>query len=140
MTLSASQDTERAAVRPNQAVEFLRVVQQHHIQLSSMADFKANVLLGASLLIFVTSLKEARDGRASAPLIVLMATVFVAASLAVLAMLPMTSRRPHPESNILFFGVFATLEEGEFQSRMRELLHNDELLHQAMVRDIYQLG
>ena len=127
-------------VRSNQAVEFLRVVQQHHIQLSSMADFKANVLLGASFLIFSTSLKEARDGHPSAPVILLMTTAFIAATLVVLAMLPATSRAHDPSPNLLFFGVFARMPEEAFQSRMRELLEDDAKLHRAMIHDIYQLG
>lgn len=140
MTGDGADTREPTPVRSSQAVEFLRVVQQHHIQLSSMADFKANVLLGASLLIFGASLKEVRDGHPSAPLIVLTATAFLAASLAVLAMLPMTSAARDPRPNILFFGVFARLDEEEFQSRMAGLLADDEELRRAMVRDIHQIG
>jgi pycsar effector protein len=128
------------AVRSNQAVEFLRVVQQHHIQLSSMADFKANVLLGASLLIFSTSLKEVRDGHASIPLILLLATSFTSAALVVMAMLPATSRRHDPSPNLLFFGAFAQMSEDEFQQQMGDLLQDEHKLHRAMIRDIYQLG
>ena len=106
-----------------------------------MADFKANVLLGASLLIFGASIKQVHDGAAaSAPLIVLMATAFLAASLALLALLPLTSRRPNPNHNILFFGVFSQLDEEDFQSRIGALLADEKALHRAMVRDIYQLG
>src|SRR5438067_11308283 len=111
-----------AKVRSNQAVEFLRVVQQHHIQLSSMADFKANVILGASFLIFTASLKEVHDGRGSLPLILMMATGFISATLVVLAMLPATSRPHDPAPNLLFFGVFAQMPEAEFQTRMFDLL------------------
>ena len=127
-------------VRSNQAVEFLRVVQQHHIQLSSMADFKANVLLGASFLIFSTSLKEAHDGRASLALLFLMTTAFLAATLVVLAMLPAIRRAHDPAPNLLFFGVFAGMPEAEFQDRMEELLQDETKLHKAMMRDIHQLG
>ena len=127
-------------VRSNQAVEFLRVVQQHHIQLSSMADFKANVLLGASFLIFSSSLKEAHDGHPSTAVVLLMTTAFIAATLVVLAMLPATSKIHDPSPNLLFFGVFARMPEEEFQSRMGELLMDETRLHRAMVHDIYQLG
>ncbi len=130
----------RTPVRSNQAVEFLRVVQQHHIQLSSMADFKANVLLGASFLIFTTSLKEIHDGHASVALILLMTTAFTAATLVVMAMLPATSRGHNPKPNLLFFGVFAPMPEEEFQAKMADLLHDEEKLCEAMVRDIHQLG
>jgi hypothetical protein len=127
-------------VRPNQAVEFLRVVQQHHIQLSSMADFKANVLLGASLLIFSTSLKEVHDSHVTISLMLLMATSFTAAGLVIMAMLPATSRRYNPTPNLLFFGAFAQMPEEDFQTRMAELLGDEQKLYRAMVHDIYQLG
>jgi hypothetical protein len=136
-----SSDTGLATpVRSNQAVEFLRVVQQHHIQLSSMADFKANVLLGASFLIFSTSLKEAHGGHPSLAAILLMTTAFIAATLVVLAMLPTTSKAHDPWPNLLFFGVFSRMPEPEFQSRMDDLLLDETKLYQAMVHDIYQLG
>ena len=140
MTGDEADTREPTPVRSSQAVEFLHIVQEHHVQLSSMADFKANVLLGASLLVFGASLKEVRDGHASAPLIVLMATAFLAASLAGLAMLPVTFRPRDPRPNILFFGVFAKLDEEEFQSRMAALLADEKELHRAMVRDIHQIG
>jgi hypothetical protein len=127
-------------VRSNQAVEFLRVVQQHHIQLSSMADFKSNVILGASFLIFTTSLKEVHDGHAALPLILTMATGFTSAMLVVMAMLPATSRPHDPAPNLLFFGVFARMPEAEFISKMDVLLQDEDKLHHAMVRDIHQLG
>lgn len=127
-------------VRSSQAVEFLRVVQQHHIQLSSMADFKANVLLGASFLIFSTSLKEAHDGHPSLAVILLMTTAFIAATLVVLAMLPATSKTNDPSPNLLFFGAFARMSEPEFQSRMGDLLLDEAKLYRAMIHDIYQLG
>ena len=46
-------------MRSNQAVAFLRVVRRHHIQLSTMAHFKAIVRLGASFLIFTSAPKKA---------------------------------------------------------------------------------
>ncbi len=118
----------------------MRVVQQHHIQLSSMADFKANVLLGASFLIFSTSLKEVHDGHPSATVVLLMTTAFIAATLVVMAMLPATSKAHDPSPNLLFFGVFARMPEEDFQSRIRDLLEDETKLHRAMIHDIYQLG
>jgi hypothetical protein len=132
--------TQPTQLRSNQAVEFLRVVQQHHIQLSSMADFKSNVILGASFLIFTTALKEVHDGHGSAALILMMATGFVAGALVVMAMLPATHRHHDSAPNLLFFGVFARMPEAEFQSRMGALLRDEEELHHAMIRDIHQLG
>ena len=127
-------------VRSNQSVEFLRVVQQHHIQLSSMADFKANVLLGASFLILTASLKEVHDGRLSAGLVVIMLTVVTAACLVLLAMLPSTSKGNDVQPNLLFFGVFAQMPESEFETQMLALLSDEDQLNRAMIRDIHQLG
>ena len=129
-----------APLRSSQAVEFLRVVQQHHIQLSSMADFKANVLLGASFLVLTGALREVHDGKVTLALVMLMLTCFVAATLVLLAMLPVTKSGPAFSPNLLFFGVFAAMPEEDYQVKMQALLNDEALLYQAMIRDIHQLG
>lgn len=105
-----------------------------------MADFKANVLLGASFIILTASLKEVHDGRVSAALILIILTVFSAAILVLIVMLPVTTKGKNSHPNLLFFGVFAQMQEDEFETQMLALLADEEQLNRAMIRDIYQLG
>ncbi len=105
-----------------------------------MADFKANVLLGASFIILTAALKEVHDGKVSAALIMIILTVFIAAFLVLMVMLPVTTKGKNPHPNLLFFGAFAQMPESEFETQMLELLSDEDRLNRAMIRDIYQLG
>ncbi len=127
-------------VRAQQTVEFLRVVQQHHIQLSSMADFKANILMAASVVILSFNLRSFGNSLPPLPMLVLFAGAFGAAVCALLAVMPKTGGGRGRVPNRLFFGDFAGLSEAEYQAYMRGLLDDRVRLEEAMVRDIHQLG
>ncbi|HUR09204.1 MAG TPA: hypothetical protein VM347_42155, partial [Nonomuraea sp.] len=81
-------------------VHLLRTTQQVQYQLSQMADQKANMLLGITFVIFTIVIGQARgDSGPEAPVLILGATAFVAAMLAVAAVLPSTgSPAPKPDS------------------------------------------
>ena len=78
--------------------------------------------------------------------LVLAATSFLAALCCMLAVVPAIGRphAPHStalaEPNILFFGVFAELNEAEFLARMRSIMASDTAIYAAMVRDVHQQG
>lgn len=127
-------------VRSQQTVEFLRVVQQHHIQLSSMADFKANILMAACVLLVSFNLRAFGDGLPPPAMLILLGGAVAAAICALLAVMPATGRRPGQPPNRLFFGGFADMEEADYQAWMRGLLDDRVRLEEAMVRDIHQLG
>ncbi|MFN3592477.1 MAG: Pycsar system effector family protein [Thermaurantiacus sp.] len=135
-------DTSEAAqpVRSQQTVEFLRVVQQHHIQLSSMADFKANILMAACVLLVSFNLRAFGDGLPPPAMLILLGGAVAAAVCALLAVMPATARRAGQAPNRLFFGGFAEMEEADYQAWMRGLLDDRVRLEEAMVRDIHQLG
>lgn len=127
---------------PN-AIHLLRTAVQTNMQLSQMADQKANMLIGASMVIFTLSVAQLRSGRLVLPVAVLAVGVFLAAVCAIMAVLPSVSRAcgtVGPDDNMLFFGVFTSLEEAEFSERMMALVADDEALCRAMLRDMYQNG
>ncbi|MDA0767645.1 MAG: DUF5706 domain-containing protein [Verrucomicrobia bacterium] len=126
----------------NERVQLLRTVQQHHVQLSGMADQKASILVAASLVVLTIIFGRSDTEPFSPTLLVLATFTLGSAFFAALAVLP----RCHPESgrahkfNILFFGSYSQLSEREFTSTMMELLGNDRAAIEAMIHDIYQLG
>lgn len=130
------------AQSPN-VIHFLRTVQGHHVQLSAMADAKANILIGVNSVIFALVV---RDGAALTPaLLVLAASAALAAVLCMLAVVPMTGRRPThaapgARANLLFFGVFTDMSEGDFVAEMEATMASDAAIRAAMSHDIYQLG
>ena len=123
------------------AIYLLRTMQQHHVALSAMADTKANILIGATLVLFALIIREGAGVGMTAPLLILATTSFIAASLCVLAVIPSigTPRRAGAP-NMLFFGSFANYDEAEFHAKMAPILADNATLYAAMLRDIHQLG
>ena len=121
------------------ADNLLRTAQQHHVQLSVMADTKASILITVSSIVMTIALSRAGEPRLGAALLTLAVSCLVSLILAVIAVLP-TFKKGHGSRNLLFFGHFATMNEDEFMRAMDRMLSSDENLYEAAVRDIYSLG
>lgn len=131
-----------AVLMPN-AVHLVRTVLQGNITLSQMADQKANMVMGASFVVFTLSVGQLRAGTMMIPIALLATGALIAAIFAILAVLPKVTqvRGPVGEGdNILFFGVFTHMSEQEFADRVINCLSTDEAAYRAMLRDIYQNG
>lgn len=133
----------RLDVEPRSSIVYLlRTTQQHHVQLSAMADQKANMLLGASMVILTLLVNQMISGN-SAPLPVVSLAVFtsVAALFAAVAVMPSASTKGRRVTqNPLFFGGFAELEWEDYAAEMKEVLSGDTEVYTSMVRDIWELG
>lgn len=124
----------------------LRNTQQHHVQLSGLADTKANIIITVSSIVMTMALGRINDPVLCWAAIVLMVFSLLALLTAILAVLP--KFRPPvqrsgqlPESfNLLFFGHFATLDLHHFQDELAERLKTDSAIYDTMSRDIYTLG
>lgn len=123
-------------------VHLLRTTMQAQYQLSQMADQKANMVLAASFVIFSVSLSLGATGTRPLPLLVLGGAAFLAACLAVLAVLPSVKTPPAPSgpANILFFGSFTQLSEAEFVDRLMKVAVSPQESFEAFAHDIYQNG
>jgi hypothetical protein len=141
---SEAEDAAEARDRPSNpnAVHMLRTMQGHHIALSSMADQKANILIGVNSVIFALVMRDAGD--LTLPMLVLAASSGLAAILCILVVVPSIGARkpkgPQPPPNILFFGAFSNLSEAEFIDTLDVIDADDLLIRRAMARDAYQLG
>jgi hypothetical protein len=126
---------------PVNAVHLLRTAQISQIQLSAMADAKANLLMGATLVIFTITVSQARRGTPPLPLLILGGAAFLAAICAVFAVLPrIGGKTPKGEPNLIFFGTFTRMEEDEFVEQLMARLESDDKVYRTMARDIYQGG
>jgi hypothetical protein len=126
---------------PVNAVHLMRTAQLAQLQLSAMADTKANILMGATFVIFTITIGSAQRAAAPLPLLILGAAAFVSAVFAILAVLPVTRRRkPTTKDNILFFGVFTQMPEEEFIEELTGRLHSEHRIYRTMARDIHQAG
>ena len=126
------------------AVQLLRTTQAIQYQLSQMADTKANIVLAITFVIFSLSLGQAKGGAAPPlPLLLMGIAAFVAATLAVMAVLPsVRAPQPRPEgpANILFFGAFSQLTEEDFTERLLNSLGDNRAVFETFAHDIYQNG
>lgn len=129
---------------PPNAVHLVRTNQQLTMQLSQMADHKASILMGATFVVFTLAIGQARSsaGMLSMPLAVLATFSFLSALLAISAVLPRIGTGPASgaSANILFFGQFAHMSEGDYIEAVKQRLRSEEDFYETMLRDTYQNG
>jgi hypothetical protein len=123
-----------------------------HIDLSNLADNKANIMIsinGIIISILLASISPKMDANPwlLVPTSVLLVGCLFSLAYAVFAARPRVSSRPvsletlrQDEANILFFGNFVNMPEEEFVEGMKELMTHTDELYLNMVRDIYSLG
>ena len=125
----------------------LRTTQQHHVQLSVMADTKANILITVSSIILTLILGKMSDPNLRAAMSTLAGFIFIALLLAVISVLP--KYRPlriapgaplPPNFNLLFFGHFSELPKERFLLAIAEELKADGSVYESMARDVYAMG
>ncbi|MCH4150590.1 MAG: DUF5706 domain-containing protein [Sphingobium sp.] len=127
---------------PN-AIYVLRTTMQGNLTLSQMADQKANMIIGASFVIFTLSVGQIHAGTMLLPIAVLATGAFLAAICAIICVLPRVSKAKGalgPGDNLLFFGVYSQLSEENFSDEVLGRLQCDEDAYRMMLRDIYQNG
>lgn len=128
-------------VEPRTSVDnLLRTVQQHHVQLSTLADTKASLIITISSIVLTISLSRAGDPSLRAALLTLAVACLLALLLAIFAVLPTFQPRKLVSRNLLFFGHFGALSEDEFLDEMERVMRSDALLYETALRDIYSLG
>ena len=127
----------------------LRQTRMHHVQLSSMADMKANMLLTMSSVVITLSVPHVLKPAFQWPLLVLIAFCLATVGLAAYAVMPKIplSRRTDlaanvqdPKFNLLFFGDFTRLEYPEYEAAMEAMMNDVSKAYEAQVRELYTLG
>lgn len=138
-----------------------RVALRNHINLSSIADGKANMIISINTLVLsilitagtaglsIESLSLANNLDLVIPVFLLMLSSLAAIIFAVLSAMPKVSGAPlefengevDPRKfNLLFFGNFLRLKKEEYVAHLRELKKDQELLYDDLARDLYNLG
>ena len=133
----------------NEINYLLQQTRVHHMQLSSMADLKANMLLTMASIVITLAAPQAMKAGSQLPLLVLISFSLVTillAAYAVMPKLPFSGRgvkEPDvrsPGFNLLFFGDFTGLSYERFEAEMERVLNDPSAVYQAQVREIYTLG
>jgi hypothetical protein len=131
----------RAPLSP-QSVHLIRTAQSNTLNLSQMADGKANILIGATFVVFSLVITQSFSDDVKWSVICLAVTAFLSAISAVLAITPpmRATAVPQEHVNLLFFGHFSLMDEEAWITEMLGRLHSDEDLYRVMLRDLYQNG
>ncbi|MEP1421262.1 MAG: Pycsar system effector family protein [Erythrobacter sp.] len=126
----------------NHSIHLVRTAQTQTLSLSSMADNKASILIGATFLVFSMSITNLFGGGATWAVLTLAATAFVSSLFAVLSVIPTVPVAPKDRSkfNYLFFGHYAALETDEWIDELLDKFETDETLFRTMLTDIHQGG
>jgi hypothetical protein len=135
----------RAVPERGSADHLLRLLQQHHVQLSTMADTKANIIITVSSIVLTLTLGRMNDPDLRVGVMVLAVFTLIALLLAILAVLPkfrgvarIDGALP-PEFNVLFFGHFTGLDRERYKREMAAAMMPGKA-YETVVGDVYSLG
>ena len=153
VTPNAFQGLEEAV--PNRAIQtFFRTNYRNHINLSAIADNKANIMISvnAILLSVLISVMTYKNLTETKPMILMAIIVFFITGLTSL-IFAVLSARPKittvnkqskdkilNQKNIVFFGNFVHLDLDQYEEAMNAVFRDSELMYGNMVRDLYFLG
>lgn len=130
----------------------LRLTSSNHIQLSDMADSKANILISVNAIIISVILsvllrKLQTDPYLTIPTIIFLFFSLLTIVIAILATRPKLNTGKFIEeditskkTNLLFFGNFHSMPWPDYENAMRIMMKDSDYLYSSIVQDIYHLG
>lgn len=125
---------------------------RNHIDLSAIADNKANTMLSVTSLIISLSLPFlgatlSTNPRLLIPTIILLFVCVTAIIFATLATRPISMKGQstmediyQKRSNLFFFGNFYRMSFSDYEEGIKQVVANDEFLDNAITRDLFFLG
>jgi HD superfamily phosphodiesterase len=130
----------------------LRLTSDNHLELSNMADGKANILISVNAIIIsvILSVLLRRlevDTHLTIPTIIFLMFSLTTIVISILATRPKISAGRfskedilNKKTNLLFFGNFHKASLKEYEWGMREMMKDQDYLYGALINDIYHLG
>jgi predicted metal-dependent HD superfamily phosphohydrolase len=130
----------------------LRLTSDNHLELSNMADGKANILISVNSIIIsvILSVLVRRlevDTYLIFPTVIFLASSVSTIVLAILATRPKISQGVfsredimNRKTNLLFFGNFHKASFEEYEWGMSQMMRDQDYLYGTLIKDIHQLG
>ncbi|MGK7393063.1 MAG: Pycsar system effector family protein [Candidatus Cyclobacteriaceae bacterium M3_2C_046] len=139
--------------RPDRGIETMfRITSRNHLDLSAIADNKANIMISVNaiiLSILLSVLFRRFDDYPNLiiPAVMLTLVCLLTVIFSILATRPnvtagiftkedITERR----TNLLFFGNFHRMELQDFEWGVKEMMSDRDFLYSSIIRDLYFLG
>lgn len=139
--------------KPGRGVETMyRATYRTHVNLSSIADNKANIMLSVNAIVLSVVVANLATKLDSNPHLVIPTIILVAVCLGSLFYAIQATRPKVTEgkssledikarrSNLLFFGNFYNMPIDDFHYGMMEMIRDEDFLYSSMTRDLYYLG
>jgi len=129
-----------------------RLTSANHLDLSGMADSKANIMISVnaiivSVLLSVLLRRLEEYPNLTIPTIIFLVTCVLTMIFAVLATRPSITMGKFTQddikakrANLLFFGNFYKMKLQDYEWGMHEMLKDRDFLYSSLIRDIYFLG
>jgi hypothetical protein len=130
----------------------LRLTSQNHLQLSEMADSKANILISVNAIIIsvvlgVLARKLQEETYLKLPSLIFLTSAVATIIISILATRPKINEGKFTaediaakKTNLLFFGNFYKATYDEYSSAMKRMMVDTDYLYGSLVKDIYYLG
>ncbi len=138
---------------PQRGIETMfRTIARTHIDLSAIADNKANIMLTINAIILTFSLPHLVPKFAAYPELILPTSVMLIVSLTAIVFAILSAMPNVPsgvftkediknrKANLLFFGNILSMELEEFEEGITEMMNDRDFLYKSMVRDFHSLG
>ena len=140
-------------IKPTRGIETMfRLTSSNHLELSAMADTKANIMISVnsiilSVLVSVLFRKLEEYPHLILPAIIMTVVCLSTIVFAILATRPNVSKGTFTEedihnkrTNLLFFGNFHKMKMDQYEWAMKEMMQDADYLYSSLIRDIYLLG
>ena len=143
-------DADADAVEHNsEVITAIRTAQQSQVQLNVLADQKANINIGFTLLFLSLSQSSmvadaATEGVTRWGVVLVVVLIAVSLTLALLVVSPRTHRlrirEPQQMDNPCYFGMFTQIDQDSYVDYMLTQLKQDKHAWRMLLVDVYQIG
>jgi predicted metal-dependent HD superfamily phosphohydrolase len=144
---------EKLLQKPSRGIETMfRTTSRNHLQLSAMADSKANIMISINTIVISVVLSTSAGRLAEYPHLAMPVTVLslvclTTIVLSVLATRPQVSKGKfsrndilNKKTNLLFFGNFHGMDIEDYQWGVSEMMKDADYLYSSLTRDVFFLG
>ncbi|MEM6699418.1 MAG: Pycsar system effector family protein [Bacteroidota bacterium] len=151
--LEIEEDSKDKKGMPNKIINIIRTTQRNNIELTAIADNKANVLLTLNALILsalipyvLTRTDIILENYLFIPLVLAAITSFSTIYQAVLVLMPTgfdkkrVGTHPSVKPSPFFFGNFYKMETEDYYAYLEEGLSNPNLVNAHLAQDLYYVG
>ena len=130
----------------------LKTALRNHIDLSSIADNKANIMLSVNAIVITVGIPLLVEQAYTNPDMIIPTVILAFASLVSMIFATLSTRpakmpgftKPEAieekKSNLFFFGNYFKMNFEEYEEGMRTVVGNNEILDNSITRDLFFLG